>query len=115
MTPLRTLYIAIALSFISIAQAQQPSSIPCGTPSCPSQDKDGLVLGNGSDSNGVLFCPYAAAGEHNFENLHCTYNDCNSRRFKREDNYTALLRKRKAAAEARARSDPRKTSTLLPS
>ncbi|KAF8188147.1 hypothetical protein K438DRAFT_978807 [Mycena galopus ATCC 62051] len=135
MFPLRTLYLAIALSFVSIAQAQQPSSTPSCTASCPALDDAGFPLGDHSDSAGVLFCSYPAFPGENEDDFDCTYNDatgslitdndagfcpgsapvsCNSRRFKGEDNYTALMRKRKAAAEARTRSVPRKVKTRAP-
>ncbi|KAF8152859.1 hypothetical protein K438DRAFT_1863962 [Mycena galopus ATCC 62051] len=137
MTPLRTLYIAIALSFISVAQAQQPSAAPSCTPSCPAQDNAGFDLGDHSDSTGVLFCSYPAFAGENEDDFDCTYNDatgnlitdndagfcpgsapvsCHSRRFKGDDNYTALMRKRQAATEARARrSEPRQVKARKPS
>ncbi|KAF7348268.1 hypothetical protein MSAN_01780400 [Mycena sanguinolenta] len=132
MITLRSLCIAIALA--SVAQAQQPSGTPQCTTSCPPQDEASFPVGSGSsytsDSGGVLFCSYPAFPGENPDDFYCTYNDStgslitdndagfcppaaivscvNSRRFKGDDNYTAMLRKKGEAAAMMPRSsEPR--------
>ncbi|KAJ6508393.1 hypothetical protein C8R45DRAFT_441646 [Mycena sanguinolenta] len=144
MTLLRSLYIAIVLSFIGIAQAQQPSGTPQCTTSCPAQDKAGFAVADNSDSGGVLFCSYPAFEGENKDDFYCTYNSASSsgglitdndagfcpenavmscahsRRFKGDDNYTAMLRKKSEAAAVQPQSserrvyDPRKVKARKP-
>ncbi|KAF7348313.1 hypothetical protein MSAN_01785100 [Mycena sanguinolenta] len=140
MTPLRSLYVAIVLSFIGIVQAQQPSGTPQCTPSCPPKDIDGLPLGDSSNSGGELHCSYpffqgvgafsciydsstgSLVADH--DDGYCpptaTMTCVNSRRFKGEDNYTAMLRKKREAAammprSSEPRADPRKLKARKPS
>ncbi|KAF7348314.1 hypothetical protein MSAN_01785200 [Mycena sanguinolenta] len=146
MTPLRSLYVAIVLSFIGIAQAQQPSGTPQCMPSCPAQDLGGFALADNSNSGGELFCSYPASEGENPNDFYCKYDSSsgaltvshdkddfndycppnaattcvNSRRFKGEDNYTAMLRKKREAVammprSSEARADPRKLKARKPS
>ncbi|KAF7348282.1 hypothetical protein MSAN_01781900 [Mycena sanguinolenta] len=134
MMTLRSLCIAIALA--SIAQAQQPSGTPQCTATCPGTDEAGFPVGSGSNydnnSGGVLFCSYPAFGGEDPNDFYCTYDSSNpsgqlitdndvgfcpgnavascvnSRRFKGNDNYTAMLRKKREAAAMMPRSsEPR--------
>ncbi|KAJ7247124.1 hypothetical protein B0H12DRAFT_1186910 [Mycena haematopus] len=135
MIHLLSLYIAVAVSFMTIAQAAQPSGTPGCTATCPPQDKSGFHLGNHSNSGGVLFCSYPAVAGEDQNDFFCTYNSasgspihdndvglcpgsapvsCNTRRFKGEDNYTAMLRKREGAMKPRT-SDPRTLKARKPS
>ncbi|KAJ6508392.1 hypothetical protein C8R45DRAFT_1168400 [Mycena sanguinolenta] len=141
MTPLRSLYIAIVLSFIGIAQAQQPSGTPQCTQSCPPHDVVGYNLGTASiyhySSGGVLFCSYPSSEGDDANVYYCTYNSstgeiitahdisgcpptavesCSiSRRFKGDDNYTAMLRKKREAAAAQPRSSESRARARKPS
>ncbi|KAF7345147.1 hypothetical protein MSAN_01890900 [Mycena sanguinolenta] len=140
MTTLRSLYVAIVLSFIGMAQAQQPSGTPQCTPSCPAQDEAGFPLGSHSNSNGVLFCSYPSTEGADPNNSYCLYDSSsgaltashdrsphsswcpptaattcvNSRRFKSEDNYTALLRKKREEAAMMPRSSELRQSRSGP-
>ncbi|KAJ6508347.1 hypothetical protein C8R45DRAFT_440697 [Mycena sanguinolenta] len=127
----RSLCIAIALAFV--AQAQQPSGTPQCTASCPAEDLDHYQLGTDANYNyksgGVLFCSYPTNMGDDPYGYYCTYDSSTgviitahditgcpptadescviSRRFKGENNYTAMLRKKREAAAMPQPSEPR--------
>ncbi|KAJ6452945.1 hypothetical protein C8R45DRAFT_945413 [Mycena sanguinolenta] len=119
----RSLCIAVALSFLcGVSYAQQPSSAPSCTASCPT-DRGGRGAFYSFDWDGILVCEY---GEFDV----CFYDSssgalvedadsglcpddapvscANRRRYKGEDNYTAFLRKRNFAAMNLQASEARK-------
>ncbi|KAJ7260450.1 hypothetical protein B0H12DRAFT_992859, partial [Mycena haematopus] len=110
--------LAFALSFVAIVQATQPSSTASCMATCPPKDTGGFALAQSNTSTDPVFCSYPAEPGENPNDFYCTYNketgslvsdhdagfcpktastSCHSRRFKGEDNYTAMLRKRDAA------------------